>query len=183
MCRKPNYFRSIRVFDRTVKWREKNIWAKLSCTVAVVHHFSWKTACQKYFFQTLPKKNAEVVSLKNPDIDLIRSILLEYGFWISPKKRKIRFWIQESFFGFSQKNAPLVSFLLSVFLALSLHKTHLFSRKITNQILRLNYAKLICKPVRSKNKRLCRVTVNSTSIATTLFLLLKDLRCRNKSLD
>ena len=64
----------------------------------------------KFFFQILSHENAEVVNLKNPDLDLIRSILLECGyfgfmirFWISPKKRKIRFWIQESVFGFSQK--------------------------------------------------------------------------------
>ena len=55
------------------------------------------------------------MNLKNPDLDVIRSILLECGyfrfmirFWISPKKRKIRFWIQESVSGFSQKNAPSV---------------------------------------------------------------------------
>ena len=57
-----------------------------------------------------------MVNLKNPDLDLIRSILLECGyfgfmihFWILPKKRKIHFWIQESVFGFSQKSAPYMS--------------------------------------------------------------------------
>ena len=50
-----------------------------------------------------------------------------------------------------------------------------FLKEITNQILRLNYAHLICEPVRSENKRLCRVTVNSTSIAT-LFSLLKGFK-------
>ena len=35
-----------------------------------------------------------------------------------------------------------------------------FFENITNQILRLNYTQLICKPVRSKIKRLCRVTVS-----------------------
>ena len=65
-------------------------------------------------FQILTPKNAEVVNLKNADLDLIRSILLECGyfglmvrFWISPKKRKIRFWIQESVFEFSQQKASL----------------------------------------------------------------------------
>ena len=58
-----------------------------------------------------------------------------------------------------------------------------FFEKITIQILRLNYTQLICEPVRSENKRLCRVTVNSTSIATTLFSLLKVLRFHNQSLD
>ena len=51
-----------------------------------------------------------------------------------------------------------------------------FFQKMTNQIFRLNYAQLICEPVRSENKRLCTVTVNSTSIATTLSSLLKVLR-------
>ena len=45
-----------------------------------------------------------------------------------------------------------------------------FFEKITNQIFRLNYGQLICKPVRSKNKRLRFVTVNSTSIGTMIAL-------------
>ena len=43
-------------------------------------------------------------------------------------------------------------------------KTYLFFENITNQILRLNYTQLICKPVRIKNKSLCRVTFSSQSI-------------------
>ena len=58
-----------------------------------------------------------------------------------------------------------------------------FFDTITNQILGLNYARLIWEPMRDQNKRLCRVTVNSTSIATTLFSLLKVLRFHNQSLD
>ena len=58
-----------------------------------------------------------------------------------------------------------------------------FFENITNQIFRLNYAQLICEPVQSKNNRLCTVTVNSTSIATTLLSLLKVLRFHNQSLD
>ena len=65
---------------------------------------------------------------------------------------------------------------LSVFLALTVHKTYLFFEKITNQIFPLNYAQLICEPVQSENKRFCAVTVNSPSIATTLFSPLKVLR-------
>ena len=61
---------------------------------------------------------------------------------------------------------------LSVFLALTLYKTHLFFENITNQILRLNYTQLICKPVRSKNKRLCRVSVSSTSIEKHYYFLI-----------
>ena len=59
------------------------------------------------------------MKLKNPDLDLIRSMLLECGyfgfmirFWISPKKRKIRVWIQESVFGFSHKNTPLIKYTM-----------------------------------------------------------------------
>ena len=44
--------------------------------------------------------------------------------------------------------------LLSVLLALTVHKTHLFFEKLTNQIFRLSYAQLICEPMQSKNKRL-----------------------------
>ena len=56
------------------------------------------------------------MNLKNPDLDLIRRIHPECGFygliiryWICPKKRKIRFWIRKSGFGFSQKNPPKVN--------------------------------------------------------------------------
>ena len=60
------------------------------------------------------------MNLINTDLDLIWIIHPECGFcgvmihfWISPKKRKIRFWIQKSGFGFPpppppQKNAPLI---------------------------------------------------------------------------
>ena len=54
--------------------------------------FFRKTACQKYFFQILSQKNAQIVNLKNPDLDLIQRIHPEYGFygfmiryWICPK--------------------------------------------------------------------------------------------------
>ena len=50
-----------------------------------------------------------------------------------------------------------------------------FLKKIINQILRFNYAYIICEPVRSENKRLCSVSVNSTSIAT-LFSLLEGFK-------
>ena len=60
---------------------------------------------------------------------------------------------------------------------------HTLFENLTNQIFRLNYAQLvICEPVRSEN-RLCTVTVNSTSIATTLFSLLKVLKFHNQSLQ
>ena len=64
-----------------------------------VSHFCGKTACQKYFFQIDSKKqqqkNAQVLNLKNPDLDLIRRIHPECGFygftirfWICPRKKK-----------------------------------------------------------------------------------------------
>ena len=56
--------------------------------------FGRKTACQKYFFQILPPKSAQILNLKNPDLDLIRRIHPECGFygfmvcfWICPKTR------------------------------------------------------------------------------------------------
>ena len=68
-----------------------------------------------YYFRILSKKNAEIMNLKNPDLDLIWRIHSECGFfrfmirfWILvKKKRKIRFWIQESGFEFSQKKRTL----------------------------------------------------------------------------
>ena len=68
---------------------------RLLCSI-----FVRKTACQKYFFQ----KNAHIVNLKNPDLDLIRRIHPECGFY----GFMIRFWIRISGFGFSPKNAPSV---------------------------------------------------------------------------
>ena len=57
--------------------------------------FVRKTGCQKYFLQILSQKNAQIVNLKNPDLDLIRRINPEcglYGFmiwiWILPKKTR-----------------------------------------------------------------------------------------------
>ena len=52
---------------------------------------------------------------------------------------------------------------LFAFLALTLHKPrqkHAFFGRITNQKLQLIYSKLTCEP---KTKKLCRVTVGSTS--------------------
>ena len=48
-----------------------------------------------------------------------------------------------------------------------------FFKKTTNEIFGLNFAQLICEPMRSENKRLCTITVNSTSNATNFFLLLE----------
>ena len=33
--------------------------------------FEWKTACQMYFFRILSQKNAGIMNLKNPDLDMI----------------------------------------------------------------------------------------------------------------
>ena len=73
----------------------------------------------------------------------------------------------------------LVSCFLSVFLALTVHHSYPFfleDNQSNLSIKLLNYAQLICESVQSENKRLCTVMVNSTSIATTLFSLLKVLR-------
>ena len=78
-------------------------------------------------------------------------------------------------------NKSFCFMFLSVFLALTVHNTPFFEN-ITNQIFRLNYAQLICEPVRSEN-RLCTATVNSISTATTLFSLLKVLKFHNQSLQ
>ena len=64
------------------------------------------------------KKNAQIVNLKLPDLDLIRRIHGGCGFygfmilfWICPQKWKIRFWIRKSGFGFSQKTHPFSLYL------------------------------------------------------------------------
>ena len=82
--------------------------------------FVRKTACQKYFFQILSPQNAQILNLKTLDLDLIRRIQPECGFyefmicfWICPKTRKIPFWIQKSGFGFPRKTHP--EFYLRVF--------------------------------------------------------------------
>ena len=62
------------------KWREKNIWAKLSCTLAVVYHFLMENRLSKILFSNPFPKNAEMVNLKNPDLHLIWSIPLRV--WI-----------------------------------------------------------------------------------------------------
>ena len=84
--------------------------------------------------------------------------------------------------GYETGKVPLFHVFVRIF-GLDPAQNTPFFEKITNQILRLNYAQLICEPVRSENKRLCRVTVNSTPIATTLFSLLKVLRFHNQSLN
>ena len=84
--------------------------------------------------------------------------------------------------GYETRQVPLFHVFVRIF-GLDPAQNTPFFEKITNQILRLNYAQLIYKPVGSENKRLCRVTVTSTSIATTLFSFLKVLRFHNQSLD
>ena len=55
-----------------------------------------------------------------------------------------------------------------------------FSQKITNQILRLNYAQRTCAK-RKQEIVLYTITFNSTSIATTLFSLLNVLSFHDQS--
>ena len=72
-----------------------------------VPFFFRKNACQKYFFKILSPKKAQIVNLKNPDLDLIQRIHPKCGFyglmtcfWICPPKTQnpfldseIRIWI------------------------------------------------------------------------------------------
>ena len=53
----------------------------LYTSVAYRFFFFRKTACQKCFFQILPQKNALIVNLRNTDLDLIRRIHPECGFF------------------------------------------------------------------------------------------------------
>ena len=57
--------------------------------------FCSENYCQKYFFQILSHKNAQIVNLKNPDLNLIRRIQPESGFY-------------DPFFGFAPKNAKSI---------------------------------------------------------------------------
>ena len=84
--------------------------------ICYVPFFFSKNRSSKVLFSNPFPKNAQIVNLKNPDLDLIRRIHPEGGFcgfmirfWICQKKNKnafldseIRIWI------FPQKNAPLV---------------------------------------------------------------------------
>ena len=72
--------------------------------------------------------------------------------------------------GYETLQVPLFDVFVRIF-GLDPAQNTLFFDTITNQILRLNYARLIWEPVRDQNKRLCRVTVNSTSIATTFIVI------------
>ena len=80
-----------------------------------VSNTSSVTICQKYFFRILSqKKRSDCESQKSGFRFDPKNPLTESGFygfmirfWICPKRRKIRFWIRKSGFGFSQKNAPL----------------------------------------------------------------------------
>ena len=82
----------------------------LLCTI-----FVSKTACQIKitFFKSFPKKRLDCESQKsrfgfdpkNPPRVWILWIHDPF-FGFAPKKRKIRFWIPNSWFGFSQKNTP-----------------------------------------------------------------------------
>ena len=68
--------------------------------------FLKKTARQKYIFQILSQKNAQIRNLKNPDLDLIRIIHPEcefYGFMI-------RFRIRKPGFGFFPKTRTLICY-------------------------------------------------------------------------
>ena len=63
-----------------------------------VSNISSVTICQKYFFRILSRKNAQIVNLKNPDLDLIRRI----------HSQRVDFMDSRSVFGFAPKNAKSV---------------------------------------------------------------------------
>ena len=76
--------------------------------ICYVPFFLEKPLVKSTFFKSFPPKNVQIVNLKNLDLDLIRRIHSECGFygfmirlWICPKKRKFRFWIRKYGFGFS----------------------------------------------------------------------------------
>ena len=74
------------------------------------------TDSQNYFFSDLVPKNAQVVNLKNPDLDLILIIYPECGFnGFYNKKRKFRFWIQKYGFGFSKTKKEAHSEIPDIF--------------------------------------------------------------------
>ena len=73
--------------------------------------------------------------------------------------------------GYETRQFPLFHVFVRIFSLDPVQNTPFFEN-ITNQILRLNYTQLICKPVRSKNKRLCRVSVSSTSIEKHYYFLI-----------
>ena len=69
--------------------------------------FFEKPLVKNTFFKSFPKKNAEIVNLKNPDFDFIRRIHPECGFY----GFMIRFWIcppktQNPFLDFPEKTHP-----------------------------------------------------------------------------
>ena len=81
----------------------------LLCTVCFIR----KTAGQKYSFQIRFQKNGQMVNLECPDLDLIRRIHPECGFYgfkirfsIFPKKRKIFFLDSEIRIWMFPKDAP-----------------------------------------------------------------------------
>ena len=68
---------------------------------------------QKYVFQILSQKTAQIAKLKNPDLDLIRRIHPECGFyrfmirfWICPKKANSVFGFGNSDLDFPKKTHP-----------------------------------------------------------------------------
>ena len=69
---------------------------------------------KKYFFQILSPKKAQIMNLKNPDLNLIRRIHPECGFyrfmirfWICPKKAKSVFGSRNPDLDFPQKTHPV----------------------------------------------------------------------------
>ena len=84
------------------------------CCVPFFFFFE-KLLVKNTFFKSFPPKNAQILNLKNPDLDLIRRIQPECGFYrfmirfsIYPQKRKIRYWIRYPDLDLPPKKAPLL---------------------------------------------------------------------------
>ena len=118
MTIKGYLLRNLSFFELLVKgkskWREQNDSVIRSCKVTVVYRLSEENRFSKIVFSNLfPKKKAQVVILKNPDLDLIWRMHREGGFYgfmirfgISPKKRKIRFGFRNLDLDFPKKTHP-----------------------------------------------------------------------------
>ena len=112
----------------------------------VYHVCGIDTTCQKYFFQILPlaphpspPKNAQVVNLEHPDLDLIRRIHPECGFygfmirfWICPKNANSIFGFGNPDLDFPQKTHPQTPYFLPALtpaLTSNLHKRGKYKRQ------------------------------------------------------
>ena len=83
--------------------------------ICYVPFFLEKPVVKSTFFKSFPPKNVQIVNLKNLDLDLIRRIHPECGFygfmirlWICPKNANSVFGFGNTDLDFPPKNAPTV---------------------------------------------------------------------------